>query len=79
MELYFTPQSAFIARSVFICFVRISEKNREDCPVQHSMIGSCNRDTKCLLRGTTLAFMQNGLRFVLKGLNETRTYVRLCV
>jgi hypothetical protein len=33
-----------------------------------------NRDEKCLLRGTNLAFKQNSLRFVLKDLRQVRIW-----
>ena len=38
------------------------------CHLQHKLIGFCNRDEKCLMRGTDWVFKYSGVRFVFKGL-----------
>ena len=42
--------------------------NSDLCHLQHKLIGFCNRDEKCLQRGTDWVFKQSGLRFGFKGL-----------
>ena len=45
--------------------------NSDLCHLQHKLIGFCNRDEKCLQRGTDWVFKYSGLRFVFKGLIYT--------
>jgi hypothetical protein len=40
------------------------------CNLQHKLIGFCNRDEKCLQRGTDWVFKYSSLRFVFKGLRR---------
>ena len=66
-------------KSVY-CAVRTGSLNKAVCCIylrtnsnlyhlQHKLIGSYNRDEKCLLRGTNWVFNYNSLRFVFKRLN----------
>jgi len=42
--------------------------NSDLCHLHYKLIGFCNPDEKCLLRGTDWVFKYSGLRFVFKGL-----------
>ena len=42
--------------------------NSDLCHLQHKLIGFCNRDEKCLQRGTDWGFKYSGLRLGFKGL-----------
>jgi len=41
--------------------------NSDLCHLQHKLIGFCNRDEKCLQRGTDWGFIYSGLSWVFKG------------
>jgi hypothetical protein len=43
-------------------------ENSDLCHLQHKLIGSYNRDEKCLQRGTNWVFKYNSMPFVFKGL-----------
>jgi len=49
---------------VFCIYLRT---NSDLCHLQHTLIGFCNRDEKCLQRGTDWVFKYSGLRFVFRG------------
>jgi hypothetical protein len=55
---------------VFCIYLRT---NSDLCHLHNKLIGFCNRDEKCLLRGTDWAFKYSGLRFVCKGLKAAVT------
>ena len=46
------------------------------CPLQHKLIGFCNRDEKCLQRGTDWGFKWSCLDWVFKGID--RNFKCLC-
>jgi hypothetical protein len=45
------------------------------CHLQHKLVGFCNRDGKCLQRGTDWVFKLSSLRFVFKGLKDIVAFV----
>jgi len=57
--------------SVFICFVCISEKNSEFCPIEVSAIGFYNRESKFYCTIRTGSLNRTRLLLVLKGSSNT--------
>jgi hypothetical protein len=57
---------------VFCIYLRT---NSDLCHLQPKLIGFCNRDEKCLQRGTDWVFKYSGLRFVFKRLNHVNDKV----
>jgi hypothetical protein len=49
-----------------LCFYL--KTNSDLCHLQQKLIGFCNREEKCLQRGTDWDFKYSGLRLVFKGL-----------
>ena len=49
-----------------MCFIFL-RTNTDVCSIQYKPIGFCNRDEKCLQRGTDWVFKYSSLRFVFKG------------
>jgi len=56
----FNIQQLYALLTLYLCVLYLSED-------KHEMTDFCNRDEKCLLRGTDWVFKQISLRFVFKG------------
>jgi len=69
MHHQFNIQQLYALPTLYLCVLYISENKSDLCHLQHKLIGFCNRDKKCLQRGTDWGFKYSGLRFVLKGLS----------
>jgi len=69
-QLYVRPHCIY----VFCIYLRT---NSDLCHSQHKLIGFCNRDEKCLQRGTDWVFKYSSLSFVFKGLIYWSTYCPL--
>jgi hypothetical protein len=57
-----------------MCIVFISEQTATFALYNVNWSVFCNRDEKCLLRGTNWVFKWNSLRFVFKWLNQGDCY-----
>ena len=64
-SVYSAVRTGSLNKAVCPSFFRT---NSDLCHLQHNLIGFCNRDEKCLKRGTDWIFKQSSLRFVFKGL-----------
>jgi len=76
MHHQFNIQQLYVMPTLYLCVLYLYlylylylRTNNDLCHLQRKLIGSCNRDEKCLQRGTDWVFKYSGLRFVCKGLN----------
>jgi hypothetical protein len=50
------PATVRSAHTAFMCFCIYLRTTSDFCHLHHKLIGFCNRDEKCLLRGTNWVF-----------------------
>ena len=55
MHQQFNIQQMYVLPTPYLCVLYLSENKQRLVP-QHKLIGSYNRDEKCLLRGTNWVF-----------------------
>ena len=55
MHQQFNIQQLYVLPTLYLSVLYLSEKS-DLCHLQHKLIGFCNRDEKCLLRGTNWVF-----------------------
>ena len=56
MHQQFNIQQLYVLRTLYLCVLYLSETNSDLCHLQHKLIGFCNREEKCLLRGMDWVF-----------------------
>ena len=56
MSQQFNIQQFYILPTLYLFFIFIWEQTATCATLKHKLIGFCNRDEKCLLRGTNWIF-----------------------
>ena len=66
----FNIQQLYALSTPYLYALYLSENKQRLVHLQHKLIGSCNRDEKCLERGTVWGFKWSGLCWVSKRIDR---------